>query len=545
MSNTTVNIASHLPAMAHQQPDTPAVYMPRGGEYDRLTYQELEDASNAMAHALREAGIKRGMRTVLMVTPSIDFFALVFALFKVGAVMVCVDPGIGIKNLGKCLAEATPTAFVGIPKAHIARMLFGWAKKSLQINIGVGGIFGKPLKRMAAKYGNAEPILEDTQSDEPAAILFTSGSTGVPKGVIYTHGNFDAQVRALIDAFKIEPGEVDLCTFPLFALYAPAMGMTAIVPQMDFTRPGSVEPNNVIEPIKRFNVTNMFGSPALLNRVGRFGEANSVKLPTLKRVISAGAPVPAQVMRRFTDMLNDGVQVFTPYGATESLPVAVTGSAEILSETADLTDEGNGVCVGKPVESITARVIGISDDPIEAWSESLCVDTGVIGEICVKGPVVTQGYFNRDASTKLAKIADPDEGFRGVWHRMGDLGYLDEQGRIWFCGRKSHRVQTADGDMYTIPCEAVFNTHPKVFRTALVGIGAIGQQKPVLCVELEKDIDANEQQIRQELLDIGSKHDHTKSIQDVLFHPSFPVDIRHNAKIGREALGRWAEGKLR
>jgi acyl-CoA synthetase (AMP-forming)/AMP-acid ligase II len=199
----------------------------------------------------------------------------------------------------------------------------------------------------------------------------------------------------------------------------------------------------VIDPVRRFGVTNLFGSPALLRRVGEYGARHGVKLPTLKRVLSAGAPVPAKVIASFASMLNEDAQVFTPYGATESLPVACTGSREILGETAAMTDAGKGVCIGRPVEGIEARVIRITDDVIERWSDQLIVPPGEVGEIAVRGPQVTRAYFNRDAATRLAKIVCDDGSF---WHRMGDLGYLDTSGRLWFCGRKSHRVRVAVED---------------------------------------------------------------------------------------------------
>jgi acyl-CoA synthetase (AMP-forming)/AMP-acid ligase II len=265
-------------------------------------------------------------------------------------------------------------------------------------------------------------------------------------------------------------------------------------------------------------------------------------LPSLKRAISAGAPVPAAVLERFTKMLSPEAQVFTPYGATEALPVCSIGSTEILNETRHATDQGRGVCVGNPVPGIDLEIVAISDQPIATWDESLTLGTDEIGEIVVKGPQVTQGYFNRAESTALGKIADPDHG--GFYHRMGDLGYRDEQGRIWFCGRKAHRVETAEETLFTIPCEAVFNTHQAVFRTALVGIGESGQ-RPVLCVELEKGADTSAlAKVHQELLAIGAEHEVTRNIKTFLFHPEFPVDIRHNAKIFREKLALWATEKL-
>jgi olefin beta-lactone synthetase len=539
-NSNIVNIAAHLPEMARLQPDATAIIFPKQNR--RMSFIELDGRSDRIACGLINAGICRGVRTVLMVTPSPDFFALTFALFKVGAVPVLIDPGLGIRNLKACLAEAQPHAFIGIPKAHIARLLFGWGKNSLRTLVTVGPrLFWGGTTLSAIIKNNPEEVpfsLAPTQNDDVAAILFTSGSTGTPKGAIYTHGNFAAQVEALKDVYGIEPGEIDLPTFPLFALFAPALGMTAVIPEMDFTRPGSVDPVKIISAIQEYGVTTMFGSPALINRVSRYGVENNVKLPTLKRAISAGAPVPAAVLERFTSMLNPGVEVFTPYGATEALPVCSIGSNEILGDTRQITDAGGGVCIGRPVEGVRLEVIEISDEPIYYWDESLRVPTGKIGEIIVQGEQVTHGYYNRPDADHLSKIQDPETG--SFFHRMGDLGGRDEGGRVWFCGRKSHRVETAAGPLFTIPCEAVFNTHPHVYRSALVGVGSPGDLKPVVCIELEKGVQVDQNALREELLNIARSHIHTHTIETILFHPSFPVDIRHNAKIFREKLALWA-----
>lgn len=542
------NIASHLPLMAARQPETLALHIPVGksGRYQSITFQQLEDESNRIACTLELYGIHRGMRVALMVPPGLEFFALTFALFKLAAVPVLIDPGIGVKNLKTCLNEAEPTAFIGIPKAHVARILFGWGKTTIKLLITVGAKKfwrGASLKRLvsAVPGGKAYRAVRTTE-DETAAILFTSGSTGVPKGVVYSHGNFMAQVEQLKAIYQIAPGEIDLPTFPLFALFAPALGMSAVIPVMDFTRPGSVDPENIIEPIKRFKVTTMFGSPALINRVGRYGADRGIQLPTLKRAISAGAPVPAAILERFTRMLGEDVQVYTPYGATEALPVCSIGSHEIVTETRHLTDQGQGVCVGFPVPDIDLRIIGISDDVILEWDDSLLLEDGSVGEIVVKGPQVTLSYYNRPESTRLAKINCTDG---GVFHRMGDLGYRDSSGRVWFCGRKSHRVICPEETYYTIPCEAVFNTHDDVFRSALVGIKKSGQMIPVICIELEaaakkKDLS----KIKKELEELALTNGKTGRISEILFHPNFPVDIRHNAKIFREKLADWAAGQI-
>lgn len=544
MSTSIINIAAHLPEMARRQPDTPAIIFPR--ENRRLTFRELEALSNRIALGLVSLGLGRGVRTALMVPPGPELFALTFALFKVGAVPVLIDPGLGVKNLRKCLAEAEPHAFIGIPRAHLARLLFGWGKETLRTCITVGPrLFwgGTTLSAILARNREELPFpLAPTNEDDTAAILFTSGSTGPPKGAIYSHGNFAAQVEALRLLYGIEPGEIDLPTFPLFALFAPALGMTAVIPEMDFTRPGSVNPRSIIGAIESFGVTTMFGSPALINRVGRYGAAHGTRLPSLRRVICAGAPVPAAVLERFSAMLAQGAEVFTPYGATEALPVCSIGSGEILGGTRTITDAGGGVCIGRPVQGVRLEVIGISDQPIPFWHDSLRVAPGQIGELVVQGEQVTRSYFNRPAADRLAKIADPAGGF---FHRMGDLGGIDTDGRLWFCGRKSHRVETPDGPLFTIPCEAVFNSHPAVFRSALVGLGEPGRQRPVICIELEKGARVEREALRRELLALAAGHSHTRAIDTILFHPAFPVDIRHNAKIFREKLAVWAAGRLR
>lgn len=551
MTTKPVNIAAYLPKMAQSQPHTPAIIAPFGRSpagrvlYEHYTYKQLNDKSNAIAAGLEKVGITRGVRTVLMVKPSLDFFALTFALFKIGAVPVVVDPGLGLKSLKSCLGRAKPEAFIGIPPAHIARILFGWSKKTIKTYVTVGRrwFWGGHTLDQVQNLAAADTAYEmaETRGDEIAAILFTSGSTGPPKGVVYRHENFAAQVEMIRELFGITPGEIDLPTFPLFALFDPALGMTTIVPDMDPTKPAQVDPAKIIEAIEDFGVNTMFGSPALLNTVGRYGAKHQIKLPTLKRVIAAGAPLPAHVMERFHTMLEDDAVIYPPYGATESLPVAVLGSHEILEDTWPQTEQGAGVCVGRPVPIVEVKVIGITDEGISKWDDSLCIPQGQVGEIVVKGPVVTQAYFNDGENTGLAKIDDTG----GVRHRMGDLGYFDPQGRLWFCGRKSHRVTLAEQTLFTVPCEGIFNAHPDIYRTALVGVGTGDNRKPVLCVELEASSAKTSQvELTDTLQKMAKQHQHTTGIQTFLFHPSFPVDIRHNAKIGREKLSVWASEKL-
>lgn len=540
------NIAATLPRMASERGEQIAMRCPgaRGRDgfarYEQtLTYAQLDARSDAIAAGLQRIGIVRGVRAVLMVRPSPAFFLLMFALFKLGAVPVLVDPGIDRRALKQCLDEAQPQAFIGIGLAHAARIALGWAR-SARIRVTVGRRWfwgGATLRRIEAMGAGAGPQLAATGPDDVAAILFTSGSTGVPKGVVYRHRHFIAQIAMLRAAFGIAPGGVDLPTFPPFALFDPALGLTSIIPDMDPTRPARADPKKLHDAIARFGVTQLFGSPALVDVLARFGQ----KLPTIQRVTSAGAPVPPGVVTKMRTLLPDDAQLWTPYGATECLPVAVIEGRE-LQATRAATENGAGTCVGRPVPPNVVRIIGIRDTPIAAWSDDLRVAQGEVGEITVAGPTATDSYFNRPEATKLAKIDErlPDGTVRIV-HRMGDVGWFDDDGRLWFCGRKSHRVATIDGPIYTEQVEPVFNTHPEVRRTALVGIGERGQQVPVLCVELCAGIAASQQaRITAELRAIGARHPHTVRIDRFAFHRKFPVDIRHNAKIGREKLAAWA-----
>jgi len=559
------NIAAHLPKMARLQPNTLAVVLPTGLDaqgkrtYSRQTYAELDRQSDVIATGLGKAGLKRGMRTVLMVKPGPDFFALTFALFKAGIVPVLIDPGLGIAQLKTCLAQVEPEAFIGIPTAHAARVVLGLGRKTIHICITVGARWlwgGTTLAKVIALGEGAGPVLEETQADEMAAILFTSGSTGTAKGVRYSHGNFAAQVELIRDTYDIRPGEIDLPTFPLFALFDPALGMTTVVPDMDFTRPAKADPIKIKNAIDDWGVTNVFASPALLATVSRHavangvanGVSNDVQWPTVRRILTAGAPVPAATLERMHQMLSPDAEIFTPYGATEALPVASIGSREILADTRALTDAGAGVCVGRVVAPNDVRIIAITDEPIADWAHVNELPVGEVGEITVAGPTVTSMYIGRPEATHLAKINRDGV----IVHRMGDLGYFDAAGRLWFCGRKSHRVELRGMTLFSSPVEEIFNTHAAVFRTALVGatVGARVSDKrvAVLCIELDlqsrQEHPMSEQQLFEELKLIGARFEHTKDITHFLIHPGFPVDIRHNAKIGREKLAVWAQARL-
>jgi len=544
------NIAKYLPETAEKYPDKKAVIYSASKRNSRgkacsMTFDELNRECDRYAYGLNGVGIKMGMKVLLMVRPSPEFIALTFALFKTGAVPVLIDPGMGVNRLLDCIKDVQPDAVIGIPVAHIVRIFTPGYFKSVKINIVVGSNFfflGKSLEKISPLV-NKSYVCADTHYFSPAAILFTSGSTGPAKGVMYEHGMFGAQVDLLKKVYDFNPGEVDLPGLPVFALFDVAFAMTCVVPDMDPARPAKVNPEKIVQAVKDYNVTTSFGSPAIWKRVSTYCNEKNIKLPSVKRILMAGAPVSGELIEKTKKIIPNG-DVHTPYGATESLPVSSISGSEILNETFEETRKGKGICVGLPAPGVTVKIIKIVDEVIANLSEDLLLPEGEVGEIIVKGSSVTREYYLKKEATRHSKIIDNDV----LWHRIGDVGYIDNSGRIWFCGRKDHRVTTEKDTVFTIPIEAVFNCHENVFRSALVGTGEKGRQTPVIIIEPEYGFfpssKQSEEKFKDELLKISSAYAHCQMISKVLFHKSFPVDIRHNAKIYREKLARWAEERL-
>jgi acyl-CoA synthetase (AMP-forming)/AMP-acid ligase II len=560
------NIADRLRESARLAPDQAAIIVPPHGRRRerRFSFLELDREADRIADGLRRLGVRPGHRLVLMVRPGIEFIALTFGLFRSGATVVLIDPGMGLQRVFGCLTEVAPDGFVAIPLVHVVRRLRRGLFPNARLNVWVGRPWlfsgasyqlGQWRSSTSAPIASVEPQTSanrrptsDTRSgfshdlgsappDAPAAIIFTSGGTGPPKGVVYEHSMFAAQVELLRERFDVRPGEVDLPCFPLFALFNAAMRVTTVVPDINPTRPAKADPRKILEPIGRYRVTQAFASPAIWNRVGRYCEATGQTIPHLRRVLSAGAPVPLHVLTRMTAaLIEPTADLHTPYGATEALPVSTIAASEVLAETAEKSRRGAGTCIGRPFPQVRVKIVELTDGPIASLEAVRELPPGEIGEILVQSPTATREYFNRPRETAHAKIRDGDS----FWHRMGDVGYLDEQGRLWFCGRKAHVVEAAHGRMYSVCCEAIFNEHPDVFRTALVGVGPVGRQRPVLVVELE----GQRGPIDHELRVLAKANPLTESIDTFLYHNSFPVDVRHNIKIDRERLARWAAKQL-
>jgi acyl-coenzyme A synthetase/AMP-(fatty) acid ligase len=541
MRDINSNIAAALTRIAETHSEKIGLVAPNKMGYRQWSFMELEIGSNRFAAALSAAGVSHGQRVMLMVRPSMEFICLTFALFRMGAVIILIDPGMGYRNLLDCISNVRPEVLIGIPRGQIFSRLFPAAFKTVRLRICVGKSFfclGRSLDAICRKSGITEYEPVATGVNDPAAILFTTGSTGPPKGVCYTHGIFKAQLEIIRDYYRIGVGDVDQPSFPLFALFSIALGAKVVIPDMDPARPASVDPEKFIRTLLDHGVTYSFGSPSIWNVVSTYCLARNIVLP-VKKILMAGAPISGELVGRVRKIMQDEGEIHTPYGATECLPVSSITGTEILAETWGLTRRGGGTCVGRPLPGMDIRVIRAVEGPIHTWREVEDLPAGEIGEIVVKGPVVTVSYDNNEAENEEAKIKNGSD----VRHRMGDMGYFDDQGRLWFCGRKAHRVVTVTGVMYPIPCEAIFNEHPGVFRSALVGVGKQGAQTPIIIVELMQGV-VQSDRLMDELCKLAKKNALTAQIQTFLVHPGFPVDIRHNAKIFREKLAAWAAKQL-
>ena len=545
------NIAARLRIVTAIAPGAIAIAEPDGPpkqdgsrSYALTTFGNLDQRTDAIARGLLAWGVKPGMRLVMLVPFGGQFIELVFALLKAGVVAVLIDPGMGRKHLVQCLSDAKPDGFVGIPKAQAIRTILRGRFPSAKWNVTVGRRWfwgGKTLEQMtelgkASKSSISYPHIE--RSDE-AAIIFTTGSTGPPKGVLYTHGTFHAQVDRIRERYDIHRGSRDLACFPLFGLFDAVMGVTTIIPDMDPTRPADVNPQRLVEAATQWEVDQAFGSPALWNTVVRWAEENQIEkpFPTLKRVLSAGAPVPASTLEKLRGLIDPNANIMTPYGSTEALPIASIESRQVIAETGPASAKGKGTCVGLRFEGVQWRVIEIDDEPITDISETKELPRGKIGELMVSGPMVTKQYVVRADQNPMHKVADGDR----VWHRMGDVGYLDEEDQFWFCGRKAHRVVVGNRTLYSVPCEAIFNTHESIYRSALVGRGTRPNQTPVMMVEplpgKSPTTDIEREQLKEELLELASRNPITRRIQEIMIRTEpLPVDIRHNSKIFREQL---------
>ncbi len=539
-----LNVSSLVRTQAQRAPEQVALITPDGRSWRKTSFKQLERRIDLLAHALRRAGLARGDRVLVLVRPGPEWVALLFALMRMGAVPALIDPAMGRKGVLACVERIAPRGFVGTTAACLLKLLLADAFRSVEVTLTAGrlALGATPLNKIIDEDEDAFE-LAPTFDDEPAAILFTSGSTGPAKGVVYTHAMCVAQTTALRELYGMREGDVDVACFAPFALFGPALGLTTVLPRVDFSHPARAKPEEVVLALQTHNAAQCFGSPAIWRRVAPWCARNGVTLGGLARLMIAGAPVHPSMVEECRAMLPDG-DVHTPYGATESLPVSSASGAEILAAR-ERTASGSGNFVGRLAPNCEARVIAISDEPIPLWRDELLVKPGELGELIVSGPQVTREYAFEPEHTAASKIR---EGAR-TWHRMGDLVRVDESGEIWFQGRKSHRLESELGVFGPVAVENVFRSHACIARCALVGVGERGRERPVLVVEPHTaawpSSDAQRAALAAQIRAAGAAHPLGARVEHVLFLRKLPVDVRHNAKIDRGALKRWAAEQLR
>ncbi|MCF8058545.1 MAG: AMP-binding protein [Bacteriovoracaceae bacterium] len=543
------NIASRLPHLAKEFPARIAVSAPIKGRpidkkkwfiYEELTFSELDERSNLFAHQLQDLGLKRGQKVLMFIRPGLDFSAMTFAVFRAGLIPVFIDPGMGRKNLLEAVAHIRPDGLIAEPEVHLMRLIFPKAFRSVKFFITTRGPTWGEMASLSKWRQLATPsdsLMEEMAPEDTAAVLFTSGGTGIPKGVRYTHKIFNAQVDRLKTMFNLDESEVDLPGFPLFSLFTITMGMKSAIPAMNPSRPSECNPEWLVKNIMDHKATFVAGSPAIWKRVADFCELNSITLPSVKYLVMFGAPVSLELHEKFQSILING-DTYTPYGATECLPVSNINGKSVLEEFAVDMNLGKGTCVGKPAPGTIIKIAPITEDPlVEGEFEWLKV--GALGEICVLSDTVTPEYVGMPEKTLEAKIPIIDG---RLWHRMGDLGYLDTEGRLWFCGRKSHRVTINNVVYPSVPQENPFLKLPLVQKCAFIGPLTNGETIASLIIEPKRKLSSHEKNdLEIKLRDLAKRSLPGTPIRRVLFHSKFPVDVRHNIKIDRLKLKEMVE----
>lgn len=550
------NLADVALDVAQTDPGRVAVIEPDGRnadgtrKYKRYTYAQLSMDVESVAIGLREMGIVERTRTVFMTPPSYGGCVVGLALTRVGATTVWIDPSVGYFNVAERLRRLKPEAFVGLPLAHLGRMAFGWGARFRMKSISIGPAFVPGTRSWESLRRPVPPtgiVRADVKPTDTAAIMYTTGSTGPAKPTLYEQRNLCAIHRLVHQTWRFDrraTPPIDMPVFPAFFTVGLSAGGTIVIPPINYVRqtPQKVDPHALLEVIGDCKVETLFASPVILENLARVGRDEGLTARSLHTVVGGGAPLYAHVIGPLREMIAADGEVHADYGATEALPATEMAGREAMDETYGATARGAGLCVGRPFDGVTVKIVEITDGPIRSLPRVRELAAGEIGEIIVRGPHVSTCYADDAPSTLKNKITDAD----GVWHRLGDAGYLDRSGRLWVCGRVGHRLALPDGPMFPLMCEPIFDAHPEVKRSGLVGVPVGDTVVPVICIEL---LDGSTRgpkvdMIRDQLLKLAVTHPTTSTIRSVLFHARLPVDPRHNSKIERPALARWAEKHL-
>jgi acyl-CoA synthetase (AMP-forming)/AMP-acid ligase II/pimeloyl-ACP methyl ester carboxylesterase len=518
--------------------------------YQSLTFGRCQELGEQYARGMRASGIQQGDLAVILMKPSLELVPVFLALWHVGAVPLVVDPGASKEQKLKSIEDAGPNVMVAIPLAQPLRIMYRKAFRSIQRSVTVGDFapLGGPTLKSFLRLPNNGPLQSAaTRADDTMAIVFTTGSTGSPKGVVYTHANGAAIIQIMQQSLGLGPSERCLACHPAFAIYFVGSGATVITPDMDPRYPRDADPACLLDIIREQKPTVAFMQIPVVDNLSKYCAARGEKIPYLRKILTTGASVPIELVERVQSVMAEPAgDLHVMYGATEALCISYATGRELLARSPQNRD-GQGTYLGRPAPGITVKIIGISDGPIERWSSDLVLGPRQIGEICVFGPVVTPAYHGKPEATRKAKIRDSD----GLWHRMGDAGYLDEDGGIWYCGRIADRLETASGHFYSDLVEPIFNQHPSVNRSALVGVPLAGSslKRSIVLIEPVRTGQAqdpeSEQKLASDLKPYAAQHPNTSAIDDILiYREPFPVDVRHGAKIRRDMLTRTVTAQM-
>lgn len=514
-----MNIAAILQEQARHSGDRPAIIEPGR----TITYAELDRAVEAASADLAAAGLQPGSRALLFSRMSVALYVTMIALFRRRMTAVFVDPSAGRARLEACVRRVRPDAFIAIPRAHLLRFT-SRAIRAIPTKLAIGG--GVPFAApIAHRAGGGGPPVEPCNPTTPAVITFTSGSTGEPKAAVRTHGFLLAQHRALAGSLDLQGGQVDLSTLPIFLLANLASGLTSVIPDADLRDPAAIDPAPLLEQIERTGPDRTVASPALLLRLAAHARASGRRLSTFTQIYTGGAPVFPSTL----DMLAAAAphaRIVAVYGSTEAEPIAEIDRAGISGADRAAMMSGAGLLAGRPVDSIAVRVLpdrwGAAVGPLAADDFArICLPAGEIGEIVVSGEHVLEGYLDGvgDEEIKVRVGA-------ATWHRTGDAGYLDGEGRLWLLGRCSAKAEDADGVLYPFAVECAATAHPSVVRAAF----AFHRRQRVLAVEALGEAEGTAAALRQQL--------DWARLARIVSVPKIPLDRRHNAKVDYPELVR-------
>ncbi len=533
--NNCVKFFTHW---VRRAPDRPAIVFPRkdgaaGLAYDVVTFGELDEDARTLAARLRGLGVRRGDRVLVMVPMSRTLYTILVALLTMGACAVFLDPWVPLEQIGAAAALVRPRAFLGIPRAHWLRLLARPVRRvplklvACAARPALQGLLGRHVEDLVAS--DAPPLaMASCGLDDTALITFTTGSTGTPKGSNRTQRFLNAQGVALDEHLPRRAGDVDMPALPIFVLNNLGAGVPSVLPLVDFMKISSVDPTIIVRQIRDWRVTSIGGSPSYLLPIARHCVERGVKLETIRGVVAGGAPVPPSLLRLLQWCCpNARGHIEVLYGSTEVEPVASIEADEVLTETAALTAQGRGNCVGVPVSSITVRLVRARRGPWQlgpgGWAD-LDVAPGSVGEVLVTGAHVQREYYRNPAAVAENKVADPDG---RVWHRMGDLAWRDERGRLWLVGRISNAVELPGRTLYPIQVEGLATAVEGVERAALLELRG---RAAVVVVPASNGLDAAGRaalaaSVKAACAAAG------QAVDEVLVRDAVPLDPRHNAKV--------------